>query len=881
MIATAIRALEPTPRGHENPRKTFMDATEKDPASMTEDAPEGATPAYDATSISALEGLEAVRKRPGMYIGDTDVSGLHKMVFEILDNSIDEALAGHCSAIQITLHPDDSITVEDDGRGIPTGPMEVEGKQVPAAVAIFTKLHVGGKFDNAAYKVSGGLHGVGVTVVNALSDWLALEIWREGKTFTARFERGELTEDLAEVGTTDKRGTKVTFHADPLIYGAVKVDFDILASRFRELSYLTEGVNITLTDLRSTAGDSGKREQVFTGEGGVASFVSLLTQKRMRIGALIELRAEVPFEFEGQDHELGVQVALQWTDAFHEDIRCYTNNIANKDGGTHLTGLRTALTRGVNGYANDKNMLKGGKSGTKSLAGEDVREGLVAIIAVKHPDPKFNSQTKEKLVSSEVSALVQTAVSEGLSRHFEENPKDAKLIIDKALLAARARAAARKARETITRKGILDGLSLPGKLADCQAKDPERAELFLVEGDSAGGSAKQGRDRQTQAILPLRGKILNVEKARIDKMLSSQEIVALITALGTGIGNENYDVDKLRYHKIIIMTDADVDGSHIRTLLLTFFFRHFVDVIQRGHLYVAQPPLYKVKVGKKELYVKNDSELDDFIIGHAIEDLELKVGGVTVATKVLSDIAHAGVRYRKLLEQLEREHRPPIVEGLLEQLEQGAALETALLANDEASLVAIAEQVVAYARPRLPLTTIEAKVASIEAEGAPPSADEGEAEAAPTETRSVIRFELLHDGVTVYEDVGVALVRSPELRELLQIRSELAATGGGALELRKKDKLVAEPERLLDVVNHVGEVGRTGLQIQRYKGLGEMNPEQLWETTMDPERRELLQIKIADPDIADEVFTVLMGDDVAPRREFITDNALNTRNLDV
>ena len=850
-----------------------MDATEKDAASVTPTPAEGADQAYDSSSISHLEGLEAVRKRPGMYIGDTDVTGLHKMVFEILDNSIDEALAGHCKQIYITLHPNDSITVEDDGRGIPTGMMEVEGKQVAAAIAIFTKLHVGGKFDNAAYKVSGGLHGVGVTVVNALSDWLQLEIWREGKTFTARFERGDVIEDFKEVGVSDKRGTKVTFHADPLIYGNIKVDFDVLGSRFRELSYLTEDVTITLTDLRSTAGDSGKRVQVFTGEGGVASFVELLTQKRTRIGTMIELRAQVPFEFEGHDHELGVQVALQWTDAYHEQIHCYTNNIANRDGGTHLTGLRTGLTRVVNTYAAAKGLLKGNKSAVKgTLAGEDVREGLVAIIAVKHPDPKFNSQTKEKLVSSEVTALVQTAVSEKLSRHFEENPKDAKLVIDKALLAARARAAARKARETITRKGILDGLSLPGKLADCQAKNPELAELFIVEGDSAGGSAKQGRDRQTQAILPLRGKILNVEKARIDKMLSSQEIITLITALGTGIGPETYDVDKLRYHKIIIMTDADVDGSHIRTLLLTLFFRHFVDVIERGYLYVAQPPLYKVKAGKKELYLKNDAGLDEFIISNAIEDLELSIGGNVVAPNVMSEIAHAGVRYRKLLGQLEREHRGPVVEALLGQLELRGhdVVEAALLDGDEAALAELAAAVVEDARPNMPLTTVEARV--ISAEGAGEDSEQA---------RSVIRFELLHDGVTVFEDVGVALLRSSELRELASLRVELAAKGDGAIELRRKGKLVAEPARLLDVVDHVGEVGRTGLQIQRYKGLGEMNPEQLWETTMDPEQRDLLQIKIADRDIAHEVFTVLMGDEVGPRREFITENALNTRNLDV
>lgn len=854
-----------------------MDATDKDGASVTtHSSPAGANPSYDETSIAHLEGLEAVRKRPGMYIGDTDITGLHKMVFEVLDNSIDEALAGYCKSIQITLHPDDSISVEDDGRGIPTGMMEVEGKQVSAPVAIFTKLHVGGKFDNQAYKVSGGLHGVGVTVVNALSDWLELEIWREGKTFTARFERGEVTQDLREAGPTTKRGTKVTFHADQLIYGAIRVDFDTLGSRFRELSYLTEGVTITLTDLRPMIGGAPKREQVFTGEGGVASFVELLTQKRTKIGVLIELRAEVSFEFEGHDHVLGVQVALQWTDAYHEHIHCYTNNIANRDGGTHLTGLRTALTRVVNTYAADNNLLKGHKSAVVkgTLAGEDVREGLVAVIAVKHPDPKFNSQTKEKLVSSEVSALVQTAVTEGLNRHFEEKPKDAKLIVDKALLAARARAAARKARETITRKGILDGLSLPGKLADCQAKNPEEAELFIVEGDSAGGSAKQGRDRRSQAILPLRGKILNVEKARIDKMLSSQEIITLITALGTGIGEDTYDIDKLRYHKIIIMTDADVDGSHIRTLLLTLFYRHFVDIIDRGFLYVAQPPLYKVKAGKKEHYIKNDAGLDDFIIDNAIEDLELSIGGTVVAPKILAEIAHAGVRHRNLLGALEREHRRPVINALLDLIEERGrdVIEAAFINADDEALAEIGVQLVERARPHLPLTKIESRVARVKVPG---ETDELE--------RALIRLEVFSDGVTVHEDLGLALLRCSEVRELGRIREELASKGSGtgAVQLRRKNEVIAEPARLLDVVDSVGEVGRSGLQIQRYKGLGEMNPDQLWETTMDPERRALLQIKVSDTDLADEVFTVLMGDDVAPRREFITENALNTRNLDV
>ncbi len=836
---------------------------------MEKASPAPADSDYDESSISHLEGLEAVRKRPGMYIGDTDVSGLHKMVFEVLDNSIDEALAGHCKKIHIVLHPDDSISVEDDGRGIPTGLMEVEGKQIPAATAIFTKLHIGGKFDNAAYKVSGGLHGVGVTVVNALSDWLELEIWREGKTFTARFERGEVTRELSTGAATEKRGTKVTFHADPLIYGSIKVDFDTLGSRFRELSYLTEGADIKLTDLRPTITGEKKREQVFTGEGGVASFVDLLTSKRTKIGVLIELRATVPFEFEGHDHECGVQVALQWTDAFHEHIHCYTNNIANRDGGTHLTGLRTALTRIVNNYANDKKLLKGHKG---ALSGEDVREGLVAVIAVKHPDPKFNSQTKEKLVSSEVTALVQTAVSEALGRHFEENPKDGKLIVDKAVLAARARAAARKARETITRKGVLDGLSLPGKLADCQEKDPAKAELFIVEGDSAGGSAKQGRDRRTQAILPLRGKILNVEKARIDKVLSSQEIVTLITALGAGIGAETYDINKLRYHKIVIMTDADVDGSHIRTLLLTFFFRHYVELIERGYLYVAQPPLYKVKSGKKELYLKNDSALDDFIIDNAVEDIELEIGGNTAASKVLAEVAHAGVRYQNLLARLEREHRRALVEGLLQSLEEWGrdTLEQAFVDSDDTKLAALGERVIELALPNMSLTKVTSSLETV-------SIDEGEGERACR----VVRLAVLTDGVTVFQDINSALLRSSEIRELLGIREDLAAHGPGPYKLRRKGATIAEPKSLLEVVDHVGEVGRSGLQIQRYKGLGEMNPDQLWETTMDHERRELLQVRIGDHDIADEVFTVLMGDEVAPRREFITENALNTRNLDV
>jgi DNA gyrase subunit B len=826
---------------------------------------------YDESSIEHLDYPENVRKRPGMYIGDTDISGLHKMVFEVLDNSIDEALAGHCKHVHVTLNADESVSVEDDGRGVPTGPMEVGGKSIPAAIAIFTELHVGGKFGNQAYKVSGGLHGVGVKVVNALSDWLELEIWREGKAYRARFERGLVADDLETLGSASKRGTKVTFHADPLIYGSLKVDFETLASRFRELAYLTEGVTITLSDLRS----GSKREQTFTGEGGVASFLELLCQKKVKIGGLIDLRADMPFDFEGHEHTLNVQIALQWTDAYHELVHCYTNNIANKDGGTHLTGLKTALTRVVNAYATEHNLIKAAKGEKAGLAGEDVREGLTAVIAVKHPDPKFSSQTKEKLVSGEVTALVSNALNDTLTRYFEENPKDARLIVEKALLAARARAAARKARETITRKGIFDGLSLPGKLADCQDKDPAKAELFIVEGDSAGGSAKQGRDRQTQAILPLRGKILNVEKARIDKMLSSQELVALITALGTGIGPDNYDIEKIRYHKIIIMTDADVDGSHIRTLLLTFFFRHFVDVIERGYLYVAQPPLYKVKSGKKELYLKNDAGLDDFIIDSAVEDLELEIAGSSVSSKVFAELAHAGVRYRNLLSALEREHRRPIIENLVIELEQRGrvAVEQAFTSGDEALLAEMGKAIVERALPQMPLTRATSKVAHVRTQ-----VSDGE-----SVDRAIIRIEVLADGVTVHDDLDLALLRCSEVRDLARIRDELRKTASldSACKLRKKGDVIAEPKGLLDIVTHVGEVGRTGLQIQRYKGLGEMNAEQLWETTMDHNARELLQVKISDKDLADEVFTVLMGDEVGPRRDFITENALNTRNLDV
>ncbi|MCX4244049.1 DNA topoisomerase (ATP-hydrolyzing) subunit B [Paraliomyxa miuraensis] len=812
---------------------------------------------YGVDSISVLEGLEAVRKRPGMYIGDTsDGSGLHKMVFEVVDNSIDESLAGHCDRIEVTIHLDNSVSVEDDGRGIPTGPMEHQGKMVDAAIVIMTVLHAGGKFDNQSYKVSGGLHGVGVSVVNALSDWLKLEIWRGGRVHRCRFARGEAMGDVEVGGATQKRGTRITFHPDPLIYSNLEIDFEILAQRFRELSYLNPGVTITLRDLRDG------REKVFDGAGGVASFVQLLAQGKTTVGDLVYFNESAPFEFEGREHVLGVQVALQWTDSYQENVLCFTNNIANKDGGTHLTGLRTALTKVVNAYAQENNLLKQHKG---TLAGEDVREGLVAVISIQHPDPKFSSQIKDKLVSGEVTALVSGVVTDALGRFFEENPKSAKAAIEKAILSARARAAARKARETITRKGVLDGLSLPGKLADCQERNPENAELFIVEGDSAGGSAKQGRDRGTQAILPLRGKILNVEKARLDKMLSSQEIVTLITALGTGVG-DTYDVNKLRYHRIVIMTDADVDGSHIRTLLLTFFYRHFPDIIERGYLYIAQPPLYKVRAGKKDVYLKNDQGLDRYVIDNAIDNLSLVVGGHEVSREVLAKVAGQGLRFRDVLHAMARDHRQEVLMGLLDAVRAEGLPAVLGSFDDRAALHRRAEGLVAAVQAMVPQGKVEAHV---EAEG-----DDDDAVLS-------IRMAVTVDGLTQREVIDVELLESPEIEELLRIRNEVSELGPLPFELRKGGQELAKIHRLVELVEHMGEVGRAGLNIQRYKGLGEMNPEQLWETTMDPARRVLLQVRVGDSVEASRIFPVLMGDDVEPRRKFITDNALNARNLDI
>ena len=834
--------------------------------SMSEADKTQAPDEYNADSISVLEGLEAVRKRPGMYIGDTsDGSGLHKMVFEVVDNSIDEALGGHCDTIEITIHLDNSISVEDNGRGIPTGPMEASGKTLDAAIVILTVLHAGGKFNNDAYKVSGGLHGVGVSVVNALSDWLQLDIWRDGKAHAVRFERGYPVTDVVVVGPADRRGTRVHFHADPLVFTTTEIDFEVLAHRLRELSYLNSNVKMTLRDLRS-----GK-ERIFDGEGGVPSFVKLLAQNKEPIGDIVVFHKDIEFEHEGRTAILGVQIAMQWTDVYQETILCYTNNIANRDGGTHLTGFRTALTKVINKYASESGALKGHKD---TLAGEEVREGLVGVVSIRHPDPKFSSQIKDKLVSGEVTGLVSTVITEELARYLEEHPRSAKLIVEKALLAARARAAARKARETITRKGILDGLSLPGKLADCQERNPENAELFLVEGDSAGGSAKQGRDRKTQAILPLRGKILNVEKARIDKMLSSQEIITLITALGTGIGADTYDISKLRYHTIVIMTDADVDGSHIRTLLLTFFYRHFPDIIERGHLYIAQPPLYKVKSGKNESYLKNDLALEDFIISNAVDSMRLSIGDHFVTPEVLSEIARQGLRYRQLMASMSREHRAPVIDHLLNDLHQ-AAIKLPEVFTDEAVLADFGERLRAAVTAQMPLTRVSFELVDEQAD-----ANDAATAGAPVERRA-IKLQIIADGVAQYEVIDHELALSYPVQEMLKIRHYMDTIGVPPYRLYRGQDVVAEPQRLVDVVHNVGELGRSGLQIQRYKGLGEMNPEQLWETTMDASRRALLKVRIGDNVDADNVFSVLMGDNVEPRRDFIVNNALNARNLDI
>ncbi|MEQ8816655.1 MAG: DNA topoisomerase (ATP-hydrolyzing) subunit B [Thalassobaculum sp.] len=804
----------------------------------------GGSSGYDAESIKVLRGLDAVRKRPGMYIGDTDDgSGLHHMVYEVVDNAIDEALAGWCDAVRVTLNGDGSVTVSDNGRGIPVDIHREEG--VSAAQVIMTQLHAGGKFDQNSYKVSGGLHGVGVSVVNALSETLDLRIWRGGKEHFMRFRHGVPEEDLAVVGPSEQSGTEVTFKPSKGTFTMVEFDFATLEHRLRELAFLNSGVRIVLTDDRTA---ESKTVELFY-EGGLEAFVKYIDRARHALHA--------PLMMVGERDGITVEVAMEWTDSYHETMLCFTNNIPQKDGGTHLAGFRAALTRQVNNYAQASGIAKKEKV---SLSGDDAREGLTCVLSVKVPDPKFSSQTKDKLVSSEVKPVVESIVADKLDQWFDEHPADARKVVAKAYEAAAAREAARKARELTRRKGALDIANLPGKLADCQERDPAKAELFLVEGDSAGGSAKQGRNRKSQAILPLRGKILNVERARFDKMLSSQEIGTLIAALGTSIGPEEFDLSKLRYHRIIIMTDADVDGSHIRTLLLTFFFRQMPELLDHGYLYIAQPPLYRVKRGSEETYLKDDRALERFLIDEGTKGAILTLAsGAQIAGVDLAAQAERARQAKQLMEPLARRLGSPVV---VEQAAVAGALGTGLLGDPET-----AGQAAEYLARRLDALYEEHE------RGWTGRFEE-------TETGPALVFEREMRGVTERYRLDGAFLKTPEARALDERAAELQDLFGKQATLEGKDgpRTVHGPVGLIEAVF---AIGRKGLTVNRYKGLGEMNPEQLWETTLDPDRRTLLQVKVAHADEAQEVFSTLMGDVVEPRREFIQQNALKVANLDV
>ncbi len=807
-------------------------------------------PEYNASNIRVLKGLEAVRKRPGMYIGDpNDGTGLHQLVYEAVDNSIDEALAGYCDKVSVVLHLDGSCSVEDNGRGIPVDMHAEEGRS--AAEVIMTVLHAGGKFDDNSYKVSGGLHGVGISCVNALSVDLELEIHRDGGRHTQRYSRGEPLAPLARIGDSSRTGTRIRFKPDAEIFGEViEFNFDTLSQRLRELSFLNRGVYITIEDERG----EGKRHD-FKYEGGIGSFVEHLNKNKSPVHPTIY--------FDIEKDGVGVEVAMQWNDSYQENILCFTNNIRNRDGGTHLSGFKDGLTRTLNTYSTDENLLKGLKT---TLSGDDMREGLTAIISCKVPDPKFDSQTKGKLVSSEVKPLVQSALSEYLRDWLLEHPQDARKLIMKAIDAARARDAARKARETVRRKGALDSAALPGKLADCQEKDPAKSELYLVEGDSAGGSAKQGRDRASQAILPLRGKILNVERARLDKMLSSEAITMLITALGTGIGTDLFDVAKLRYHRIIIMTDADVDGSHIRTLLLTFFYRQMPEVIERGHLYIAQPPLFRVKKGKQIGYVKNEDLLHSYLIDAGARALKIRTqAGTVLEGDTLRNVALKLEAYYTELKKVLRRADEAVLDAIL----QAGQLEAEHVRSPEA-LVKVAE------RAQAAMTRLYGPEGRLVWD-APEQDATPDAEGNAT-WRLVVRSRLR--GGERRTEIDRGFVRHAAFEVLRGHLRALEVLGPAPYFIPSEDTEteLAWADRVLEAVL---VAGRKGNDIQRYKGLGEMNPEQLWETTMNPEIRTLLQVRVEDMVEADGLFNTLMGDDVEPRRAFIEENALKVRNLDV